>query len=95
MVALKSIKKREEIYNDYGQLPRSDLLRRYGYITDEYKKWDVVEINSDLIIRKACGQRNWNDSSKSKRVSNPYLGLLGSCPLTTKSVRACREMGSQ
>jgi SET domain-containing protein 6 len=51
MVSLKPIMQGEEIFNDYGQLPRSDLLRRYGYVTDHYKLWDVVEIEADLIIR--------------------------------------------
>lgn len=30
MVALKPMRKGEEVLNDYGPLPRSDLLRRYG-----------------------------------------------------------------
>jgi hypothetical protein len=45
MIAIKKIEAGQEILNDYGSLPRSDLLRRYGYLTEEYKKWDVVEIN--------------------------------------------------
>lgn len=49
MKALKSIHAGEEIYNDYGPLPRSDLLRRYGYITDNYAQYDVVEIPMDLV----------------------------------------------
>ena len=44
------VEKGQEIFNDYGQLPRSDLLRRYGYITDNYKKWDVVEIDAEYIL---------------------------------------------
>ena len=42
-----------ELFNDYGPLPRSDLLRRYGYITPNYAQYDVVEIGSPLIIDKA------------------------------------------
>jgi SET domain-containing protein 6 len=49
MKALKPIRAGEEIFNDYGPLPRSDLLRRYGYITDNYAKYDVVEIPMDLV----------------------------------------------
>jgi SET domain-containing protein 6 len=49
MKALKPIKAGEEIFNDYGPLPRSDLLRRYGYITDNYAQYDVVEIPMDLV----------------------------------------------
>lgn len=50
MSTVKQIFKGDEILNEFGQLPRSDLLRRYGYITDNYKKWDVVEIDSDKIL---------------------------------------------
>ncbi|KAF2474185.1 SET domain-containing protein RMS1 [Lindgomyces ingoldianus] len=56
MKALKSIKAGEEIFNDYGPLPRSDLLRRYGYITDNYAKYDVAEIpfyTASAVMEKA------------------------------------------
>lgn len=49
MKALKPINAGEEIFNDYGPLPRSDLLRRYGYITDNYAQYDVVEVPMDLV----------------------------------------------
>jgi len=39
-----------ELFNDYGPLPRSDLLRRYGYITQNYAQYDVVEISSPFIV---------------------------------------------
>ncbi len=50
MRSLTPIKKGDEIFNDYGPLPRSDLLRRYGYVTDRYAAYDVVEIFTDLVI---------------------------------------------
>ncbi|RFU35880.1 hypothetical protein B7463_g426, partial [Scytalidium lignicola] len=50
MVAIKPIQRGEEILNDYGQLPRSDLLRRYGYVTDRYAPYDVTEISTDSIF---------------------------------------------
>jgi SET domain-containing protein 6 len=56
MKALKPIKGGEEIFNDYGPLPRSDLLRRYGYITNNYAIYDVVEISFDTaaaVMEKA------------------------------------------
>jgi SET domain-containing protein 6 len=49
MKALKPIRAGEEIFNDYGPLPRSDLLRRYGYVTDNYAQYDVVELSMDLV----------------------------------------------
>jgi len=50
MRTIKPIAKGEEIFNDYGQLPQSDLLRRYGYVTERYSVYDVVEISTVSII---------------------------------------------
>jgi len=50
MRSIKPITKGEEIFNDYGQLPRSDLLRRYGYVTEQYAAYDVAEISTESII---------------------------------------------
>ncbi|KAK4501206.1 hypothetical protein PRZ48_007013 [Zasmidium cellare] len=56
MKTIKAVRAGEELYNDFGSLPRADLLRRYGYVTDNYAKYDVVEIPSDLIKEKVTGQ---------------------------------------
>ncbi len=50
MRSIRKIKEGEEIYNDYGPLPRSDLLRRYGYITDNYTVYDVAELSTKSIV---------------------------------------------
>lgn len=50
MRSIKPIAIGEEIFNDYGQLPRSDLLRRYGYVTEQYAAYDVAEISTKSII---------------------------------------------
>ena len=50
MRSIKPIAKGEEIFNDYGQLPQSDLLRRYGYTTENYAIYDVAEISTDSIL---------------------------------------------
>lgn len=49
MRTIKPISEGQEILNDYGQLPRSDLLRRYGYVTENYSSYDVAEISTSLI----------------------------------------------
>jgi N-lysine methyltransferase SETD6 len=54
MKANKDIKAGDEIFNDYGPLPRSDLLRMYGYITDNYSAFDVVEMSAGLIENVAA-----------------------------------------
>jgi SET domain-containing protein 6 len=53
MKAIKPIQAGEEIFNDYGELPRADLLRRYGYVTANYAQYDVVELSLDQICRSA------------------------------------------
>ncbi len=73
MIAIKPITKGQEIFNDYGQLPRSDLLRTYGYITDNYKKWDVVEIGVETIIETAIAHFAPGESQKNARVSRVVL----------------------
>jgi SET domain-containing protein 6 len=69
MVASTSIKKGQEIFNDYGQRPRSDLLRRYGYITDNAKKWDVVELDVETIVQTAHELRNLDEREMERRVT--------------------------
>lgn len=53
MKTLTAVKAGEQLFNDYGPLPRSDLLRRYGYITDNYTQYDVVEIPYTLVLEVA------------------------------------------
>lgn len=53
MKTLQPVRAGEELFNDFGPLPRSDLLRRYGYVTAQYAKYDVVEISEELIREQA------------------------------------------
>lgn len=53
MKTLHPVRAGEELFNDFGPLPRSDLLRRYGYVTAQYAKYDVVEISEELIREQA------------------------------------------
>uniref|UniRef100_A0A093XY31 Ribosomal lysine N-methyltransferase 4 n=1 Tax=Talaromyces marneffei PM1 TaxID=1077442 RepID=A0A093XY31_TALMA len=69
MRAIKPIKAGDEIFNDYGELPRSDLLRRYGYVTDNYAQYDVVELPLTGICH-AAGFDNIEDKEY------PQLKLL-------------------
>lgn len=50
MKATKPIQAGQEIFNDYGPLPRSDLLRMYGYVTSNYAQYDVVEFEHTLLV---------------------------------------------
>ena len=74
MVAGQRIKKGEEIFNDYGALPRSDLLRRYGYVTDRYSLWDVVELETQKILNIAAQDGGLTTTDMDKRV-NTHLAM--------------------
>lgn len=81
MKATKPISRGEQIFNDYGPLPRSDLLRMYGYVTDNYAQYDVVEISYDLLLEvagKKHHQKNTrdNDAWLKKEEQLEELGLL-------------------
>ncbi|WEW61954.1 Ribosomal lysine N-methyltransferase 4 [Emydomyces testavorans] len=58
MRSIAPISNGEEIFNDYGELPRADLLRRYGYITENYAPYDVVEVSLQTICKTAGVQEN-------------------------------------
>ncbi|KAG2101297.1 uncharacterized protein F5147DRAFT_313989 [Suillus discolor] len=64
MVTTKPIKAGEQIFNTYGDLPNSDLLRRYGHVDlvpcphlkgSLGNPQDVVEIRADLVFNVVCG----------------------------------------
>ncbi|KAG6006950.1 hypothetical protein E4U21_006569 [Claviceps maximensis] len=49
VTTLRDIKAGEEILNFYGPHPNSELLRRYGYVTDKHSRYDVVEIPWETV----------------------------------------------
>ncbi|OCT54049.1 Ribosomal N-lysine methyltransferase 4 [Cladophialophora carrionii] len=67
MKSTKPIEAGQQIFNDYGPLPRSDLLRMYGYITDNYAQYDVVEISHDLLLEVAGKKHGTKDAAWLKR----------------------------
>ncbi|KAJ5669270.1 hypothetical protein N7462_010340 [Penicillium macrosclerotiorum] len=69
MKAIKPIQEGEEIFNDYGEIPRADLLRRYGYVTDNYSQYDVIELSLGDFCQAA-------GLSNSDVESQPRLQLL-------------------
>ena len=75
MKTIKPIKKGEELFNDYGPLPRADVLRRYGYITDNYAQYDVVEISNDLIKEVAKTELSISGNAFDRRMD--FLGEYG------------------
>ena len=37
--------------NYYGAMPTSEVLRRYGYVTPEYSRYDEVEIPRSAVVQ--------------------------------------------
>ncbi|KAK5681316.1 Ribosomal lysine N-methyltransferase 4 [Elasticomyces elasticus] len=68
MKSIKPIPAGGEIFNDYGSLPNVDVLRRYGYATSNYSRYDVVEVSQQLIKDVAKEQLKLNDDLLQQRV---------------------------
>ncbi|TQV94708.1 SET domain-containing protein RMS1 [Cordyceps javanica] len=66
VTALRPIKAGEEILNYYGPHPNSELLRRYGYVTERHARYDVVEIPWDMIEAAAVSQLNLSEEAWAK-----------------------------
>lgn len=73
MRALEPISAGEQVLNDYGPLPRSDLLRRYGYITPDYAQYDVVELSQSLVLEEIQKYRRLGEEDLETRVSTPDI----------------------
>jgi SET domain-containing protein 6 len=81
MKAIKPIQEGEEIFNDYGEITRADLLRRYGYVTDNYSQYDVIELPlRDICL--AAGLSN-SDVESQPRVCKHPASLVAYCLHTT------------
>ncbi|ETN45542.1 uncharacterized protein HMPREF1541_09374 [Cyphellophora europaea CBS 101466] len=77
MRATQAIKAGQQIFNDYGPLPRSDLLRMYGYTTENYAKYDVVEFSHDLLVEVAGMKNPKNNATWLKREEQlDEIGIL-------------------
>lgn len=53
MRTIKPVASGEELLNDYGPLPRSELLLRYGYVTSRYAQYDVVIFSFEDCLKAA------------------------------------------
>nr|POE56559.1 ribosomal lysine n-methyltransferase 4 [Quercus suber] len=75
MRSTQPIQAGDEIFNDYGPLPRADLLRRYGYITDNYTRYDVAEVAASLITTSTKELHGLSDEAVLERTE--YLESQG------------------
>ncbi|KAK5241005.1 Ribosomal lysine N-methyltransferase 4, partial [Exophiala xenobiotica] len=77
MKSTKTIAAGDQIFNDYGPLPRSDLLRMYGYVTDNYAKYDVVELSHDTLLEVAGKKHDKTNKAWLKREEQlDELGII-------------------
>ncbi|KAG7827192.1 hypothetical protein KL920_004852 [Ogataea angusta] len=64
MTATKDIQKGEQIYNIYGELPNSEILRKYGYVELPASKYEFAEL--PLTVIKQTFVNNYISSLDSK-----------------------------
>ncbi|KAK8041004.1 Ribosomal lysine N-methyltransferase 4 [Apiospora phragmitis] len=50
VTSLKPISAGEQVLNYYGPLSNSELLRRYGYVTSNHARYDVVELSWNMVL---------------------------------------------
>ncbi|KAG0368055.1 hypothetical protein BC939DRAFT_507373 [Gamsiella multidivaricata] len=62
MVAIKSIKAGQQIYNTYGELCNADLLRKYGFV-DVPNPHNIVEISGESVVAK-CTETDENGTEE-------------------------------
>ncbi|OAP59529.1 hypothetical protein AYL99_06827 [Fonsecaea erecta] len=93
MRSTKHIKASEQIFNDYGPLPRSDLLRMYGYITDNYAQYDVVEISHELLLEVAGKNHGTKDAAWLKRAEQlEEIGVIDDGYAIPRAAPAVKEL---
>lgn len=66
--ALRRIAPGDEVLNYYGPVSNGELLRRYGYVTPRYRRWDVVELPWALVVARIKGQLGLGDEVWAKAV---------------------------
>ena len=45
------------------------MKRRCGYVTDNYKKWDVVEVDIETVLSSVSQQHRLSDREQNARVT--------------------------
>ncbi|KAI8353080.1 hypothetical protein B0O80DRAFT_387401 [Mortierella sp. GBAus27b] len=64
MVAIKSIKSGQQIYNTYGDLCNADLLRKYGFV-DVPNPFNIVEISGTSVVAQCTAS---DETGKDEKV---------------------------
>ncbi|KAI0141607.1 SET domain-containing protein [Xylariaceae sp. FL1272] len=69
VTSIRPISAGQEILNYYGPLGNSELLRRYGYVTEHHARYDVVEISWESVLSALKSVVNLDDSIWGKAIS--------------------------
>ncbi|KAG0286985.1 hypothetical protein BGZ98_004846, partial [Dissophora globulifera] len=67
MVAIKTIKAGQQIYNTYGELCNADLLRKYGFV-DVPNPHNIAEISGEAVVAKCTSDADAETSGKDEKV---------------------------
>jgi SET domain-containing protein 6 len=59
----------DEILNYYGAMPTSEVLRRYGYATPAYSRYDEVEIPRSAVVQALATATGLSSSDLTNMVS--------------------------
>lgn len=73
VTSLRPIKAGEQVLNYYGPHPNSELLRRYGYVTEKHSRYDVVELPWDVIESVLVERLGISESTLKKAASTPRI----------------------
>ncbi|KKA27725.1 hypothetical protein TD95_001300 [Thielaviopsis punctulata] len=66
VLSLRPIVAGEEILNYYGPHPNSELLRKYGYVSERHSRYDVVEISFEMVCKHVQAQLGLTDQFMEK-----------------------------
>ena len=69
ITTLRDVKAGDEILNCYGPHPNSELLRRYGYVTSQHSRYDVVEMPWEAVQDALMSELNVSREVLARAVS--------------------------
>jgi len=72
-----------EVLNYYGPLPTSELLRRYGYVTPEHHRYDVVELPWSLVREALIQELGLSDEIVAEIEVSSRYELFSECTDST------------
>lgn len=76
VTSLRPINAGEEILNYYGPHPNSELLRRYGYVTERHARYDVVEVHWHTVLKTMVAHLGISQETMDRAVGSSRLPLV-------------------